>query len=296
MRRRRQAKKNAAAAKAAQQQQQQAVPHTSSGPPSSSTSLGAASAGAGDSRAPSGLDLDRAGSTSRQRGPRGGAFAAALQDAATLLSVSQARPGAGGGPSDQASASRLGSSRLSAFAQYSDAAFRSDAGGAAPARPKPSAAAQPGAAQQRRASGQLEATAQQQQHAQKQQLRRRGSAESPQHYTTSSGSAVPTPETSLLERAADDASWHSAGEATSREDETDTLRAELEAAAGLTRGGARARAPKREALEEAKLGAPARRRSRTASLPEELHAEEAAGMRLSCVAVHGGFALVPWRM
>lgn len=142
--RRRQAKKNATAAKSGGAAYGAAA--SVSGPHSSSTSLPASSGGGAGShagRAGSG-DAGALGQRSRSRGlprsagvppPDGAADEDAAADAATLLSVSQPRPAL---PSHEQppSASRLGSSRLSAFAQYS-----SEAAGSFAAGPPPPAAA-----------------------------------------------------------------------------------------------------------------------------------------------------------
>ncbi|BDA42869.1 probable Squamosa promoter-binding-like protein 7 at N-terminal half [Coccomyxa sp. Obi] len=121
--RRRQAKKNAAAAKGPAAGSAHAAMGTASGHHSSSTSLPASSSGGAPRAGRSGSG--DAAALGQRRGGRGPARSAAADaaaadeeaaaDAATLLSVSQPRPALL--PSEHLS--RLGSSRLSAFAQYS---------------------------------------------------------------------------------------------------------------------------------------------------------------------------------
>ncbi|CAL8467492.1 g7030 [Coccomyxa elongata] len=119
--RRRQAKKNAAAAKGPATGLAHAAMGSGSGHHSSSTSLPASSSGGAPRAGCSGSGDATILGQRRGRGPARSAAAdaaadeEAAADAATLLSVSQPRPALL--PSDHPS--RLGSSRLSAFAQYS---------------------------------------------------------------------------------------------------------------------------------------------------------------------------------
>ncbi len=165
--------------------------------------------------------------------PRASARDAA--DAATLLAVSQARPAhAPTGPSDQASASRLGSSsRLSAFAQYADAdaAPRGEPGPARGARPPPPQQQQQ-AELRRRPSGPLAQRGDERRahHA----PQRRGSTDSLPQYTSSSESTVPTAGAYERDDSGAARGWGASAEATSRgAQEQQLLQAELEAAAGL---------------------------------------------------------------
>ena len=121
LRRRRAAKKHAAAAKSPAAGLAHAAMGSGSGHHSSSTSLPASSSGGAPRGGRSGSGDAAALGQRRSRGPSRSAAAdaaadeEAAADAATLLSVSQ--PRAALLPSDHPS--RLGSSRLSAFAQYS---------------------------------------------------------------------------------------------------------------------------------------------------------------------------------